>query len=324
MKASIIGCGAVSVQHADALNRIGVEIAAVCDTVLERAQALKARFAPRAQVCADFKDAIAYADSVHVCTPHYLHRDMIVESLGAGKAVLTEKPMCLGTAERMDVQQAADKAGVPFGVCLQNRYLESSREAKRVTGIELPDYAFGSVVWSRDAKYYTESGWRGKKATEGGGVLTNQAIHTLDLLIWCMGMPHYVTATTANRHLSGVIEVEDTAELYLEYADGRAAQFYATTAASDNLPVRICFSGRKSVLLEADSVFVDGKKVDCFDRNALLAKDCWGKGHLALIDDFYRCIAENRRFAVDAFEGGLSVRVLEAVYASNGKRVKIV
>ena len=50
------------------------------------------------------------------------------------------------------------------------------------------------VTWCRGAEYYTESGWRGSLATEGGGVLINQSIHTLDLLIWTLGDPTGIRA----------------------------------------------------------------------------------------------------------------------------------
>lgn len=326
MKASLIGCGAISVQHASALQTLGIELAAVCDAIQERARTLCARYAPRARVFTDYRRMLdeTDTDSVHVCTPHYLHEEMIVAALRRGRHVLTEKPLAIGLESLARIEAAASGANKTFGVCLQNRYLESSRETKRLCDAHLPDYAFGSVIWSRGAEYYTASDWRGRLATEGGGVLTNQAIHTLDLLIWCMGMPAYVTATIYNRHLRGVIEVEDTAEIYLEFDDGRRAQFYATTAASVDMPVRIAFAGKKNIVLEADTLTVDGRKIDCSDRTARIAKDCWGKGHLALIDDFYKKAAAGKSFPIDAREGGKVVRVLRAVYAGCGERVRVI
>lgn len=44
-----------------------------------------------------------------------------------------------------------------------------------------------NVTWHRDYNYYDHSDWRGKWSTEGGGLLINQAIHTLDLLQWLGG-----------------------------------------------------------------------------------------------------------------------------------------
>ena len=60
--------------------------------------------------------------------------------------------------------------------------------------------ARGLVTWNRPAPYYTQSEWRGKLATEGGGVLINQAVHTLDLLSDLLGKPDWIDASLSNHH----------------------------------------------------------------------------------------------------------------------------
>ena len=86
--------------------------------------------------------------------------------------------------------------------------------------------------------YYPESGWRGSLKTEGGGVLINQSIHTLDLLVQFLGKPTHAEATMSNHHLGGVIEVEDTMEAYLRFGEATAL-FYATTAHCADSPVLV-------------------------------------------------------------------------------------
>ena len=81
------------------------------------------------------------------------------------------------------------------------------------------------VTWKRDAAYYGQAAWRGRWATEGGGVMINQAIHTLDLLLLLAGRPVQVEGTIANRHLREEIEVEDTAEMHIELAKRRSGRF---------------------------------------------------------------------------------------------------
>src|ERR1019366_3106029 len=44
--------------------------------------------------------------------------------------------------------------------------------------------ASATVMWQRAAEYYRAKPWRGRWETSGGGLLMNQAIHTLDLLQW--------------------------------------------------------------------------------------------------------------------------------------------
>ena len=68
---------------------------------------------------------------------------------------------------------------------------------------------------------------------EGGGVLINQAIHTLDHLLTLCGRPVSLTATTANLSLQNVIEVEDTVTAIINFKDTKG-MFFATNATSYN------------------------------------------------------------------------------------------
>jgi predicted dehydrogenase len=205
-------------------------------------------------------------------------------------------------------------------VCLQNRYLPANVRAKELCADNLTTGGFCSVVWSRDADYYRQSDWRGRFATEGGGVLINQAIHTLDLLTWFMGAPRSVTADVYNYHLKDVIDVEDTAQGYIEF-DNASALFYATTAAAENFPVEIALVGKRKIRLLADALFVDGEKVPLTQSPLGNVKPYWGAGHAAIITDFYNSLISGSPFAVDENEGAKSVELVLSIYESHGKRI---
>ena len=96
------------------------------------------------------------------------------------------------------------------------------------------------VTWFRDAAYYARRDWRGRWATAGGGVLMNQAIHTLDLLQWYLGPVTDVRGTAATLALHGAIEVEDTAAMRLRHrtpaGDPVSSVFHATNGHVENAP----------------------------------------------------------------------------------------
>ena len=99
-----------------------------------------------------------------------------------------------------------------------------------------------SVHWFRDADYYARRDWRGRWATAGGGVLMNQAIHTLDLLQWYLGPVTDVRGTAATLALHGHIEVEDTAAIRLRHrtpAGEVTSVFHATNGHVENAPVTV-------------------------------------------------------------------------------------
>src|ERR1051326_3338031 len=111
--------------------------------------------------------------------------------------------------------RAAQKSGMKFSVMSQRRFYESAQRMKAaiVAGkIGRPILGLFLMFSWRDQAYYESDPWRGKWATEGGGVLVNQSPHQLDLLRWFMGDLEEISARWANLN-HPYIEVEDTAEI---------------------------------------------------------------------------------------------------------------
>jgi predicted dehydrogenase len=191
-RAAVVGCGDVSVVHLQAIAKLDdVELVGVCDTDQDRAAAAAERYGvPR---FADHRQLLAAVrpDVVHVCTPHDQHTPVAVDCLEARVAVLVEKPVAHTVAEADRLIAAADRhPDVKVGICLQNRYNATTRAARDLLASgELGEVRGGSatVLWHRDPAYYQSRPWRGRKARSGGGVLINQAIHTLDLMELLVG-----------------------------------------------------------------------------------------------------------------------------------------
>jgi predicted dehydrogenase len=185
---------------------------------------------------------------------------------------------------------------------------------------------FGSVVWSRDEAYYRSGDWRGKWETEGGGVLINQALHTLDLLQWVCGMPETVTAHIFNDHLKGKIEVEDTASVLFSLKNGAHLHFFATTAASVDFPVQLQLVLKDgTVLLAQNNILArNGQVVTSNDiKGVTIGKQVWGNGHQRLISDFYHCLSEGKAFPIGFQEAQCVIRLILAIYQSNGHPIDV-
>ena len=97
------------------------------------------------------------------------------------------------------------------------------------------------VKWYRPPEYYGDSKWRGTLALDGGGALINQGVHTVDLLLWMLGQPVEVQASTAN--LLHKIEGEDAAFALLKFESGASAVVQATTAVFPGYARRLEISG---------------------------------------------------------------------------------
>lgn len=327
MRAAIIGLGSISGVHAQAIRRAGGEIVAICDVDEQKITAFREKTGTQAAAYTDWQTLLAAPniDVVHICTPHYLHAEMVIRALGTGHHVLCEKPLCIREEDIPRVLAAEQESGCYLGVCHQNRYNESNLAVKELLTRDPARTGFGTVVWDRGAGYYGSGTWRGKWATEGGGVMINQALHTLDLLLWFLGQPDAVIAQVENRHLAGVIEVEDTASALFRYQDGRSFNFFATTASAADLPVQVMVAtqGGQTVVAANDTITVNGHIRPSDSGDVRYGKDVWGDGHAKLVSDFYACVQEGRPFAINGREGVRVVQAILALYRSHGEEAPL-
>lgn len=321
IRVGLAGCGAIARVHAAVLRSLpGVQLCACCDIVREKAEDLA-----RADGCAVYENYTDMLDqekpdAVHLCLPHYLHVPMAEAAAERGIAVFTEKPPAIDRQQWERLRKAAGK--VPVGVCFQNRYNMNVQAAKA----RIADGTYGAltgarafVTWRRDAAYYRDSAWRGRRETEGGGALINQAIHTLDLLVWIMGAPETVKGTLRNHHLAGQTEVEDTAELFMRLG-GKPALLYASNAYATDAPVLIEFQMEKAALrLEGNTLDIitpDGTEHLTFPVPETLGKGYWGNGHLPCIRDFYRSLEEKRPYQNDVASVADTTEAMLQIYES--------
>jgi UDP-N-acetyl-2-amino-2-deoxyglucuronate dehydrogenase len=323
-KTSIVGCGAIAQVHAENIhNHSDITLISAADIVPEKVKKLTDNYGGKAFASIDELLADQKPDVIHICTPHNTHVELARKALQSGVNVLLEKPPFIRAEDMQPLNEAIEKSGKTFGICFQNRYKETVLTAKSLLDSKKAGKILGArgfVTWKRNEVYYTGSSWRGKWATEGGGVLINQAIHTLDQMLWLVGDPVSVEGTTSNHHLSGVIEVEDTAEMYFDFGDNVHGIFYATTSNCCDSAVYLEIDCENyKIILEGQTLSVqtyDGQ-VRQFCSNPpvkVTGKECWGNGHTMLIEDYYSCIGSDRKFPIGLVEGSRAIRALLCFY----------
>ena len=322
-KVALVGCGTISANHLHGL--VGnpmVKIVALCDKIRERAENRAKEYSVDCNIYTDYEEMLdkEKPDSVHICTPHHLHASMTVSALKRDIYVLLEKPACISTDEIIEMQKAEDESRAKICVCFQNRLNPSTILAKKLIeedGGAL--YAYGNIVWWRAKNYYTDSDWRGSKKTEGGGVMINQAIHTIDLMCEFLGIPRKVCATVSNHHLKDVIDVEDSAEGVIYYDEGRQANFYFTTAFPGRMTTSISVTTKNhKIEIKAPNIFVDDVKVeDASLVDDFYGKVCYGNGHKFLIEKFYKAIENGEESPIPLSSAQYPLRILLAAYKSN-------
>lgn len=309
MNIGLIGCGGIAQVHAKSIQAIGGghRLTAVADCEYERAHRMAEEYGARAYQ--DWEELLEQErlDVLHICTPHHLHTQMAVCALRRGVHVFLEKPPVISREQLAQLKEAlAETAGQRLAVCFQNRlnpntlYVKQQLEAGKfgkVLG------ARGIVTWCRGGAYYSESPWRGSLATEGGGALINQGIHTLDLIHYLIG-DSYVSADAVcgNLHLAGRIEVEDTLAARIVYPEALAV-FYVTTGYMADLPPVIelsCERGR--VRMEGDGVRIwgdNGEEDMQFAACEGFGKSYWGAAHRDAIEGFYGSVERGEPYLLD-------------------------
>lgn len=306
LRCAIVGCGGIAQVHALALSSMEeADLTAFADIRPQRSEAMAEKFGGSSYSSLEELLDREPIDVLHICTPHYLHTPMAKEAADRGIKVFTEKPPVTDRSQWAEFSALGDR--VPVGICFQNRYNGSTRAMLELVNSGRAGKVLGSrgfVTWRRDAAYYTESGWRGSLATEGGGALINQAVHTLDLMAYFLGPGRVLGASLSNRHLPGVIEVEDTLEATLDFGEARGL-FYATTAYCADAPVIFELACENATLRLEGELFTcfwrDGRveREDLTSASTVPGKAYWGSSHKRCIEDFYRCVLNNEPFRND-------------------------
>jgi predicted dehydrogenase len=244
-----------------------------------------------------------------------------VDALERGIHVVLEKPVAHTRDEASRLIDAAAASNAKIAICFQNRYnapVRAAHEALSTGDLGSVIGASATVLWHRTAAYYEDRPWRGRWSTGGGGLLMNQAIHTVDLVQWLVGPVASVRGNASTRFLNDVIEVEDTAEMVLTHTGGARSVFYATLAHASNAPVDIEIVTEKATLhLRGDLTVThaDGR-VDTVTEAAAATGEraYWGVSHELLIQDFYSSLTDDGVFWIDPVAARASFDIIQDVY----------
>lgn len=318
----IVGFGAIGPVHAKALQNLeNVNIYAICDISKDIADKAAAEYGCKAIYSYDECLEDENIDSVHICTPHYLHFEMITKALDAGKRVVSEKPVVMKKEELDTLFKNYDTSKI-FPI-IQNRTNPSIVKLKEL--INSNNYGAlkavkGIVTWCRDEKYYNSAPWRGTVKYEGGGVLINQTVHTLDLMVYLAGGVKSVSASMCNHSLKGVIEVEDTVNSYIEFKNGAKGIFFATNAYPLNSGVQLELEFENKSFLYYNGVLYSDGKVILTDSEKAVGKVYWGNGHARTLEDYY---VNNSGLCADDIKE--TMHTMFAIYesAKNNQAVKL-
>ncbi len=333
LKVAVIGCGNISVMHLDSIAAFeDVELVAVCDIKEERAVAASQKYGGRVYTNHIEMLESEELDAVHICLPHYLHIPVSLDAFKYGVNVISEKPMSIKYEDALLAVETAEKCGLKYGVIFQCRYnAPSLLVKKRITDGKLgPVKCSRSILtWYRPDNYYDSSDWKGTWEKEGGGVIIDQAIHSLDLANWMIDSePVEVQSTLHNRNHE-IMVVEDTAEGIIKYENGVIHSFYAMNNYLVDEPIEIrllCENGKATFTYDNAVVeYKDGtvetaanNPDDMFKYSG--GKDYWGFQHAVQIRQFYNAVQGREELEISGREALKIQNIICKIYDNNDNK----
>lgn len=333
---AIVGCGHIAKKHAEAIkNAEGAELIAVCDTIPENMEFYTSEYGAKPYINYDEMILNPEIDVINICTPSGSHAPLTVKAANAGKHIVVEKPIALSLKDTDAMIEACEKNNVKMAVLHPNRFRPAMLELRKAMDegrFGKLSHANATVRWNRDQAYYDQAPWRGTKEFDGG-VLMNQAIHNLDLLVWMMGDVEEVYSMAATRLRN--IEAEDVSTGVVRFKNGSLGVIEAATTIYPKN-----FEESLSIFGENGTVKIGGKTANfvehwqmesIVEEEAEKIKECikedpFGKpGHQWIIEDMIEAIKEDRHPIVNGIEGKKALELVIALYesAESGQPVKI-
>jgi predicted dehydrogenase len=351
IRLGLIGAGGISKEHIKAALGLPERavLQAICD-VNEKAAAEKAEAHGIREVYSDYKQMLASpnVDAVIITVPNFLHAQVSVDSLRAGKHVLCEKPMVMKAEEADAIIRARDESGKQFMVSMNNRF----RQAAQWLHERIESGAFGDIYhaktgWVRRRGIPAWGAWFFDRERSGGGPLIDLGVHMLDVTLWLLGHPSPVAVTGKTyakfgpRHQgawpgtafapNAAYTVEDFATAFIQL-ENDATVLLETSWASHIEEERayVELLGTEGGVRWEWNVAGNRQEVKWFRNehgipaDVTLHFDDQGE-RVALLDHFLTSITENTTPLCTAEQGLVIAKVLEAIYESSeqGRQVQI-
>lgn len=284
----ITGCGTAAKAHATAIlkNKESV-LKAVFDINRHKAEKFSEKYG--CEIKHNLSDLLNDKNihAIIICTPHDTHTNMIIKTIESGKFCITEKPLYLSEKDLIAVEKVASSKKII--VVLQVRFHEPIRfllESIKNGGLGKIRFCSITVRKNRDKKYF--SNWHGIKKRVGG-MLLNQGMHGLDLMLQVCGTP--LRASGLVRNIRKLSEVEDLYVGHVQSSSGAIGNIEITTCIRDEKPENsILVIGSKGSIKIGGGIF-DNIKYAHFDegKKMTLPRENDGNGHskfLLAVNDY--------------------------------------
>ncbi len=318
-RVGVVGCGVISEVHIPLIKRRD-NLVAVCDIKSELAKKIGEENSCNYYESFNQMLEKEELDVIHILTPHNIRYEVAELACKKGVHFIIEKPLAHTYEEANKLINLLKLyPDVEATVVYQNRRNKSYVKLKdelenlkcgKILGLE------ATVFWRRDLNYYKNAPWRGKKIESGGGLLINQAIHTIDYLQDIGGEIKNISGEIFKLK-NMELDIEDTAAIKLEFENGIEAFFSGTLSNFSNTSISLkvyCQDGTYTIRDGKLFLNKDGEeKVLERDEKGEI-KDYYGASHEMEIKSFYDSLGKSEKLYLPLNESLKSLKIITDIY----------
>ena len=269
-------------------------------------------------------------DAVIIASPDQDHRDMVVNTLDAGKHILCEKPLALTREDCEVIAEAVKKSSCKFMVGQICRYTPGFKQAKEI--IEsgaIGELTFVESEYAHDyAAMYARGTWRSDPARNG---VVGGGCHAVDLLRWIAGDPEEVMAYGTHKTFADVTPYDDTHVAIMKFPNNVIGKVFVSISCKRDYTMRSVFYGTKgTIIVDNTSPSMTVFKMDVFpgmDKHGMpitVPVDINNHNAAGEFKEFYDIIVNDLPVKTTVQEGANTIAVCHAIIesAENGTLVK--
>lgn len=286
-------------------------------------------------------------DAVVISTPHDTHAPLAVAAAQAGKHVMCEKPIACTLEQADQMIGACRDAGVMLSINLVLRYSPDSNAVKNL----LAQGAIGDVIavklhsigrkpdsyWTGGYTSRVQTEWRKYKTQAGGGILTMNFTHNIDLMRYMTGLEVTRIYAEYGTYLTPV-EVEDFVTLSFRLNNGAIGSLVGSSCVEGSKFQPVSLGGKAVVAAEETreangdriygtrgQVLMYRSRVWVYTQNEVagLEKDAWTEIDLPQLDPrqvyverFAEAVFAGQAPDIPGIEGRKTLEIINAAYES--------
>ena len=314
MKVAIIGFGNIGKEYLKIINKIN-KITTIYIVDVKSLKQVKNKKIKYLSI-SNFKKALPEISHAFICTPSYLHYKSASFLLKNKINVLIEKPFVLKTTHSKKLIELTNLYKTKCWVMFQNRANSSIKKLSKILltkSLGKVETVIAKLIWKRDAKYYLDE-WHGKYQYDGG-VLVNQAIHLIDVIVYLFGKIDKFTGFLSYNKKK--LDAEDLVNLVFKTNKNIPVSFIATTRASRDFEMSIdIIASKKRIKVEGlalNKIYVEDENKKKFAKDSFNTNVGHGINHKLIVKEFLK------KGTIDKFNLEISknthlIRLLNSVY----------